>query len=68
MRKDLIHCWSSRWVVVQNFLNEISGCLTNLEVLRELVIVHSDSLVCSLDIVCLKRWLTYDQGVNDDTK
>ena len=66
--KNLINGRSFRRIVIQDFCYEVPGCVCDRYVFGERISVHSDSLISSLDIRSFKRWLSNDQGINDDTK
>lgn len=66
--EDLINSRSFRWIIIQDFCYEVPGCISDRHVFGERVSVHSDSLIGCLDIRSFKRWLTNDQGINDDSE
>lgn len=66
--KDLINSRSFRRIVIQDFCYEVPGCISDRNVFGERISVHSDSLIGSLDIRSFKRWLSNDQGINNDTE
>jgi len=66
--KDLINGRSFRRIIIQDFCDEVPCCISDRYVFGERISVHSDSLISRLDIRSFKRWLTDDQGINDDTE
>ena len=50
MSEDLIDTWSFAGVVVQNLGDNVSCSLGDWHIFREIVRVHTDSLVCSFDV------------------
>ena len=68
MRHDLVNRWSSSGVVVENFTDEVRCRLTDGYLVRELVLIHSDSLVGGLYVIGFEWRLTDNEGVDDNTK
>ena len=68
MRHDLVDGRSFGWVIVKNSFDKILGRLCDVHGFWESIVVHSDSFVGCLNVIGLKRWLTNDQGVDDDSK
>ena len=68
MSQNLINRWSLGRVIRQNSLDNISSIVRNLHVVREIVVVHPDSLVSGLHIVSLEWRLADDERVNDDSE
>ena len=50
MSEDLIDTWSLAWIVVENLCDNVSCSLGDWHIFREIVRVHTDSLVCSFDV------------------
>ena len=63
---DIVNGRSLRRVVVQNLRDQVTSAVGDCHVLREVVGVHSDSLVRRLHIRCLKRRLSNDKCVDND--
>jgi hypothetical protein len=66
--EDFINCWSLGRIVVQDPGDEVLCLVGNGDSLRELIVVHSDFLVSSLNIVGLEWRFTDDQSVDDDSE
>ena len=64
---DVVNGRSLRRVIVQNLRDQVASAVSDCHVLREVVGVHSDPLVRRLNIRRLKRRLSDDQCVNNDT-
>ena len=56
-----------RWVIVQDLSDKVTGAVRDGNVIREVICVHSNSLVRCLDIRCLERRFSNDQRVNYHT-
>ena len=67
MHHDVVNSRTLGRVSVKNFGNEVAGIVTDRHIFREAVGVHSNALICSLNIACLKGRLADDQSVNNDT-
>jgi len=68
MSKNFIDTGSLGWVIVQYFSDQISCSIGNGYVLRERICIHSDTLVCRFNITCLKRRLSYDQSIYNNSQ
>ena len=67
MHHDVVNSRPLGWVIVQNFGDQVTGTVRDRDILGEIIRVHSDPLVGSLDVRRLKGWLANDESVNDDT-
>ena len=67
MHHDVVNSRPLGWVIVQNFGDQVTGTVRDRDILWEIIRVHSDPLVGSLDVGRLKGRLANDESVNDDT-
>ena len=64
---DVVNSGTLGWVIVKYLRDEVSGTVSDSDVLREVICVHSDSLVGCLDVRCLEGGLTDNQSVDYDS-
>ena len=68
MAQDLGDGGSFGRIIVENPGNEVSRSVRNLDVVREVIGIHSDSLVGCLDVRGLEGRLPDNQCVQNDSK
>ena len=68
VRQDLVNRGSLGGIIIQNASNEVTRGVSNGDIFREIVSVHTNALIGGLDIGCFEGRLSNDQGVNDNTE
>lgn len=64
----LFQVWASLRISRQNPSDQVSGCVRNVDMIRERVAILADASVRGLDVSSLEGWFTYDQCVDDDAE
>ena len=68
MCHDFIQVWASLRVSRKDSCNKVSGCVRNVDVIRERVAVLADASVRGFHISRLEGRLSYDERVDDDAE
>ena len=63
-----IQIWASLRVSRQDSLNQVPGCVRNVDVVWERITVLADTPVRRFYIGCFERRFAYDQGVYDNAE
>ena len=63
----IVNCGTLGWVIVKDLRDEVAGTVCDGDVLREVIRVHSDSLVGRLDVRGLEGGLANNQSVDNDS-
>lgn len=64
MSQNFINSRSLGWIVVENLSNQVTSLVGYLNIVREVVGIHSDAFVSGFDITSLKWGLTDDKCVD----
>ena len=68
VRQNFVDVGATAGVVAQDFGDQVSGGVGNLNRLRKRVVVHTNTLVCGLYVVSFKGRLANDERIDDDAE
>ena len=67
MLQNLIDCWTLRGIIVEDLGDDVTGSISDGDLVWEVVGVHTNALVGGLDVRCLEGGLANNERVDYDS-